>query len=70
MRNLVRRLGALEQRMTPAGIKRWLCIFQYAGETKEQAVAAYEAENGGVTDSVGVILRVIVNTLGPPPAHS
>ena len=67
---LRRRVKDLEQKVTPGGIKRWVRIFQYEDQTQEQALAAYEAQNGPIEDSMGVILRVIVNKPGPAPAHA
>jgi hypothetical protein len=67
---LRRRVKDLEQRMTPGGIKRWVRIFQYEDQTQEQAVTAYEAQNGPIEDSMGVILRVIVDKPGASPARA
>jgi len=62
------RVRDLEQRMSP-NIKRWVRILRYEDQSVEQATAAYEAENGPIDDSLGVILRVIVNKPGAAPAR-
>jgi hypothetical protein len=55
------RVADLERRISGAGVKRWVRIFQYENQTEEQAVAAYERENGPIDDSTGVVVRVIIN---------
>lgn len=59
------RLDALEAQMAPA-CQRWVRIFQHAGQTQEQAIAAYEAEHGPIGDA-SVILRVSVKPSFPVP---
>ncbi len=56
---LSRRVADLECRLDPPRAKVWLRIVQDEGQTRESALAAYEAEHGPVGDR-GVILRVIV----------
>ena len=56
---LSRRIADLESRLDPPRPKVWLRIVQDESQTREAAVAAYEAEHGPVGDR-GVILRVIV----------
>jgi hypothetical protein len=67
---LKRRIADLEHRIAPPEAKRWVRIFQYEGQTKEQAVAAYEAEHGPINDNMGVILRVIISKPLPAPEHA
>lgn len=57
---LAKRLSDLERRIDPAPPRQWVRIYQYEGQTQEQAIAAYEAENGPIEEK-GVILRVIIN---------
>lgn len=65
MRRLKSRVADLEARIDPPPPRQWVRFFQrYEDQTQEQAIAAYEAEHGPIDDK-GVILRVIVNKLGP-----
>ncbi|MEO6151655.1 MAG: hypothetical protein ABIT09_07725 [Croceibacterium sp.] len=66
MKALEKRLEELERRMTPEPAKRWHRILQYEDQTQEQAVAAYEAQNGPIGDD-NTILRVIISKPGPAP---
>ena len=59
------RLDALEANLAPAS-QGWVRIFQNEGQTREQAVAAYEAEHGPIDDA-NVILRVTINKPFPVP---
>ena len=54
---LNRRVADLESRHCPSQV--WLRIIQEIGQTREDAFAAYEADNGPIGDS-NVILVVIV----------
>ena len=54
---LKRRVDELEA--VQVGHKAYHCIIQRADQTEEEAVAAYEAENGPIGDD-GRILRVII----------
>ncbi len=56
---LNRRVADLESRHCPPGAPVWLRIIQNIGQTREDAFAAHEADNGPIGDS-NVILVVIV----------
>lgn len=60
MRNLDRRLIALETASDPVAFKPWHQIIQHIGMTEEDAQAAYEAENGPIGDDDNIIWRVVV----------
>lgn len=60
------RLEVLERTLAPEPAKRWVRVFQYEGQTLEQAYAAHEAEHGPIDDA-NVILRVIINKPFPAP---
>jgi hypothetical protein len=63
---LSHRVADLERRLASSGPKAWVRIFQYEGQTQEEAVAAYEAKHGPIGDK-GVILRVFIRKPFPPP---
>lgn len=52
------RVDALEAKLAPAS-QRWVRVFQQFGQTREAALADYEAEHGPIGDA-SVILRVSV----------
>lgn len=62
MRCLNRRLADLEASVL-GGLKRWHCIIVRAGQTEEQATAAYEAEHGPIGEG-NTVLRVIIRKPG------
>lgn len=66
---IARRVAALESR-TSGGFKAWHRVFQEVGQTEEEAIAAYEAENGPLGDYPNFIVRIICNVpaKGEPPA--
>ena len=71
MRSIARRVQALEGGSSnlPAwkdpNWKPWKRIIQREGQTQEEAVAAYEAENGPLGEDDCFIIRVIM----PEPIH-
>ncbi len=56
---LSRRVADLESQLTPPGPTAWVQVIQHLGRTKDEALAAFEAEHGPIGDR-GLILRVIV----------
>lgn len=58
MNPLSKRIGALE-RARPSSMPRWHCIRHYEEESRDDAIAAYEAENGPIGYD-NVIMRVII----------
>lgn len=52
------------QRRQPQAAMAWVRVFQYEGQTKEEAIAGYEAKHGPI-DNKGVILRVIIGKPSP-----
>jgi len=58
-RGLTRRVADLEMRKG-AGLKRWHRVMQYVGQTQDEAIAAYEQEQGPIGADDGTILRVFV----------
>ena len=65
MNTLSKRLTALEQSQ-PSAMPRWHCLRRYEDESHEDAVAAYEAENGPIGGG-NVIMRVIISKPGSRP---
>ncbi len=66
MSRLKNRVFDLEQRR-PENAKQWVRILQHEDQTREQAIAAYEAECGPIDDK-GVVLRVFISKPFPTPA--
>ena len=58
MRPLTKRVGALEERISGAAGLHIISVKD--GQTKKQAVAAYEAANGKIAEGPNV-LQVIIN---------
>lgn len=61
MRGLSQRVAALEARQHVGA--SWLTIIQRAGQTEEQATAAYEAEHGPIADA-SRSLRIFIRKPG------
>lgn len=57
MRNLVRRVEALEDQQGP--IKMWHQLIVHPGETEADVCTAYEAEHGSIGEDGCIIWRVI-----------
>jgi hypothetical protein len=68
MSALSKRIGALE-RAHPSSVPRWHCIRHYEEESREDAIAAYEAENGPIGDD-NVIMRIIITKSVKRPSAS
>lgn len=58
MSPLSKRIGALEQAY-PSSVPRWHRIRHYEEESRDDAIAAYEAETGPLGDD-NIIMRVII----------
>lgn len=57
---LMSRLDALERRLAPAAPARWVRIVQDVGQSREEAIAAYEGENGPVGDASLIVREIVV----------
>ena len=57
--NLSRRISTLERKAVPAP-DRVRCIPQYEGQTRAEALAAYEAKNGPIGHGDGSNLHVFI----------
>lgn len=64
MSRLRTRMAALERRINPPALNSWIRIIQWDGQTQEDALAAWEAENGPLSAS-NVCLRVIIRKPRP-----
>ena len=60
MSRLKSRIADLEQRLTPMPPMAWVRILQQPGQGEEQAIAAWEADNGPANGR-NFIMRVIVD---------
>ncbi len=60
MRNLSKRVSALEVSMQPPVTTFWHWIIQDLGQTEDEARVAYESENGPIGDDDCIIWRVVV----------
>lgn len=60
MRSLQRRLQELEAK-DPSRLKRWHRVIQYEdeGQTEQEAIAEYEAENGPIGEDDCLVVRII-----------
>lgn len=65
-RSLARRMEELERQT--CGAKKWHVIIRHADQTEEDAIAAYEADNGPIGPDDGSMLWVIVRKPTPRPA--
>lgn len=61
MNNHIRRIEALEVSMNPPVGRTWHPVVQHVGQTREGALAAYEAEHGSFGENDAVVLRRVVN---------
>ena len=52
---LTQRVDALEQSSASVAVTRWHWVIQNLGETSEDALSRYEAENGPVGPTEGII---------------
>ena len=66
MSRLSTRLAAIEKRLAPPPARSWVRVFQREGQTYEDAVAAWELENGPMPDA-NVCLRVIIHKPASEP---
>jgi len=60
MNNHIRRIDALEISMNPPVGRTWHRVTQHAGQAREEAIGACEAENGVFGPNDAVVLRRIV----------
>jgi hypothetical protein len=60
----------MERHFDPPTFKPWHRVMVDTGQTEEEAIAAYEAENGLLRDDCYFIVRVIEPGSAPPPAHT
>lgn len=51
------RIEALESRSAKA--ERWVRVFQESDQTEEQAIAAYETENGSIGDANVFLIQFV-----------
>lgn len=61
MNNHIRRIEALEVSMNPPVGRTWHRVVQHVGQTRDGALAAYEAEHGVFGANDAVVLRKVVD---------